>query len=131
MQNINFNEPDLHLVKALKEIKWPIITKDGRIISLHKKRQSVEYTMEHISKKRHFNKVRDIKLIPAILNNPFKVIPLDKRKRKIYYGKRKGNEGNDNKPFLKIVVAVQENREYIVTIYPVYSTKENYSPQDK
>ena len=131
MQNIDFNEPDLHLVKALKEIKWPIITKDGRIIFLNKKRNSIDYTINHISEKRHFNKVRDIKLLPIILNNPFMIIPLDNRKRKIYYGKRKGNEGNDNKPFLKIVADVYGNKEYIVTIYPVYSTKEKYSPQDK
>lgn len=129
MQNINLNEPDQHIVDELNKIKWPIINFEGHKIFLRERYGNIVYTINHISEKRHFTKVRDIKLLPSILRKPFKVIPQDGRKRKIYFGKRHGNKGNDHKPFLQIVTEVYNDKEYITTLYPVNKIIEKKLPK--
>ena len=68
---------------------------------------------EHIAGKLHELKVRDIEILPNVLKQPLSV-KNDKRKGKLYFGKRKGV----NKfPYLKVVVRVEkDDTETIITV---------------
>lgn len=121
IRNFNLNEPDLNIVKALKEIKWPIKNYEGRLVYLRERRGDINNTINHIARKNHYLKVRDIKAITTVLKNPIKIIKLDRKKNKIYFGKRPGGKGNDNKPYLKIVINSYKNIDYIATIYPEFT----------
>ena len=103
---------DQNLVDALNKLSWPLINKDGIKVFLRDNARN-ETGAEHIAGKLHELKVRDIEIIPSILKQPLKT-ECDKRKGKLYFGKRKGI----NKfPFLKIVVNEQKDgSEVIITV---------------
>ena len=103
---------DHNLVDTINKLNWPLLNKDGTKVFLRRNAR-YETGAEHIAGKLHELKVRDIKLLPSILKEP-KAIGHDKRKGKIYYGKRKGV----NKfPYLKIVTRVeQDGNETIITV---------------
>ena len=82
------NRPiDENILKAVNELKWPLINKNGKMVYLRTKTR-YESGAGHISGQLHHLKVRDIKLIPEILKNPLRVTK-DKRKGKLYFGKRR------------------------------------------
>ena len=68
---------------------------------------------EHIAGKLHELKVRDIEILPNVLKQPLSA-KNDKRKGKLYFGKRKGV----NKfPYLKVVVRMEKDEtETIITV---------------
>lgn len=103
---------DQNLVDALNKLSWPLVNKDGVKVFLRDNARN-ETGAEHIAGKLHELKVRDIEIIPSILEQPLKT-ERDKRKGKLYFGKRKGV----NKfPFLKIVVNEQKDgSEVIITV---------------
>ena len=78
-----------------------------------RKNARYETGAEHIAGKLHELKVRDIELLQSIIKHPL-AVQNDKRKGKLYYGKRKGV----NKfPYLKIVVKTEiDETETIITI---------------
>ena len=99
-------------MNAIKNLKWPLLNKYGVKIFLREKARN-ETGAEHVAGKLHLLKVRDIKIVPEVLKNPINVIK-DKRKGKLYFGKRKGLE---RIPYLKIVVREEKDgTETIVTI---------------
>lgn len=110
-------EVDQHLIDALNNLPWPLINKDGKKVFVTPKNRN-ESGFEHISGKCHYLKVRDMELIPSILQKPINVFK-DNRKGKIYIGKRKGVE---KRPFLKIVV--KEGKRDIEFITTIYTSKE-------
>ena len=70
---------------------------------------------EHIAGKLHELKIRDIELLPNVLKWPLSV-KSDRRKGKLYYGKRKGV---NKAPYLKVVVRKEKDgSETIITICP-------------
>ena len=103
---------DQNLVDAINKLNWPLINKDGIKVFLRNKTRH-ETGAEHIAGKLHELKVRDIELLPSVLKEPISV-KTDKRKGKLYFGKRKGV----NKfPYLKIVVRVEKNEtETMITV---------------
>ena len=103
---------DKNLVDAMNKLNWPLINKDGNKVFLRSDAR-YESGAEHVAGKLHELKVRDIVIIPSILKQPLKV-ERDKRKGKLYFGKRKGV----NKfPYLKIVVNEQKDgSEVIITV---------------
>ena len=103
---------DPNLVDAINKLSWPLINKDGAKVFL-RNNSRYESGAEHIAGKLHELKVRDVEIIPATLKEPLKVTK-DKRKGKLYFGKRKGV----NKfPYLKIVVNEQKDgSEVIITV---------------
>ena len=103
---------DENILKAINDLKWPLVNKDGNKVFLRKRARN-ESGAEHVAGKLHLLKVRDIRIVPEILKNPINVIR-DKRKGKLYFGKRKGLE---KIPYLKIVVKEEKDgTETIVTI---------------
>ena len=103
---------DENVLKAVNDLKWPLTNKYGNKVFLRERARN-ETGAEHVAGKLHLLKVRDIKIIPEILKNPINVIR-DKRKGKLYFGKRKGLE---KIPYLKIVAKEEQNgNETIVTI---------------
>ena len=117
---------DQHIIDALRKIKQPIIGKGGRLFYIREKARN-ETGFEHIAKKFHRLKVRDIEDIPSILRHPI-ACESDPRNKiyRNYYGIRRGSEKD---LLLKIVTSPVKGRrdfeEIIVTIYPVKSVK-NY-----
>jgi hypothetical protein len=103
---------DQHLVDAINKINWPIINKNGSKVFLRKSARN-ETGAEHIGGKLHGLKVRDVEIIPDILKDPLNS-KCDKRKGKLYFGKRKGV----NKfKYLKIVTRVgKDETETIITV---------------
>ena len=103
---------DQNLVDAINKLDWPLSNNKGSKVLLRNNARK-ETGAEHIAGKLHQLKVRDIELLPNIIKQPKSVVN-DKRKGKIYYGKRKGI----NKfPYLKIVVRVgRDNSETIITV---------------
>ena len=103
---------DENILKAVTDIKWPLMNMNGNKIFLRERARN-ESGAEHVAGKLHLLKVRDIQIIPEILKNPINVIR-DKRKGKLYFGKRKGRE---KIPYLKIVSKEEKDgTETIVTI---------------
>ncbi len=103
---------DQNLVNAINKLNWPLFNNEGiKVFLRHNSRY--ESAAEHISGKIHELKVRDIEILPAILKQPL-FVKIDKRKGKLYFGKRRGV----NKfPFLKIVVRVENDKtETIITV---------------
>lgn len=114
-------EFDINITEALQRIKWPLNNYCGTKIVVRKSARN-ENGFEHIAGKKHQLKVRDIEMIPKVLEKPLKVIMENKgRHGKSYFGKRKG----DNKSkFLKIVVrTLNGTTEEIVTIYTTRNIK--------
>ena len=103
---------DQNLVDAINKLNWPLINKDGVKVFL-RNNSRYESGAEHVAGKLHELKVRDIEIIPTTLKQPLKATR-DKRKGKLYFGKRKGV----NKfPYLKIVVNEQKDgSEVIITV---------------
>ena len=103
---------DQNLVDAVNKLSWPLINNNGTKVFLRKNAR-YETGAEHIAGKLHELKVRDIELLPVIVKCPL-AVEIDKRKGKLYFGKRKGI----NKfPFLKIVVKIEKDEtETIITI---------------
>ena len=80
-------------------------------ISLKEKTLQVQYPIHQNNAR--FLKVRDIELLPNVLKQPLSV-KIDKRKGKLYFGKRKGV---NKSPFLKVVVRIEKNgTETIITV---------------
>ena len=103
---------DQNLVDAINKLNWPLLNIDGAKVFLRRAARN-ETGAEHIAGKLHNLKVRDIELLPSVLNQPISV-KIDRRKGKLYFGKRRGV----NKcPFLKIVVRVaKDGTETIITV---------------
>lgn len=118
--NLNY---DQHIIEALNILKMPIIGVDGLEFSIRKEARD-ESGVEHIARKCHRLKVRDIEIIPSILKHPkFKCHDPDNHIYKNYYGIRLGEDQNS---FIKIFTSpIKTNRrkEEIVTIYPTNSIK--------
>lgn len=103
---------DRNLVDTLNKLSWPLVSKDGIKVFLRDNARN-ETGAEHIAGKLHELKVRDIEIIPTILKAPLKVLK-DKRKGKLYFGKRKGVY---KFPYLKIVVNERKDgSEVIITV---------------
>ena len=115
---------DENIVKALLKLKVPIIGKNGKKFFI---RDDARYEsgIEHIAKKSHRLKVRDIESISKILKHPsFEVEDPNNKNYRNYYGVRKGL--NKNQSLLKIVTWPYEtdgSKELIVTIFPTNSIK--------
>ena len=114
---------DKNIIDALHHLKLPIIGIDGKEFSIRKKARN-ETGVEHIAKKSHRLKVRDIESVPSILKHPQLMCnDPDNHIYKNYYGIRKGE---DQDTFVKIVTSPIKNdksKEEIVTIYPTNSIK--------
>lgn len=118
-------EYDEHIIQALNTLTIPIIGKNGKKFFIKDKSARGESGVQHIAKKSHRLKVRDIQSVPSILkkpayenNDPRQPIYMN------YYGIRLGKDSNT---FLKIVTSPIKGKrgieEQIVTIYPVRSIK--------
>ena len=103
---------DQNLVDAINKLNWPLVNNNGVKVLLRNNTRN-ETGAEHIAGKLHELKVRDIKILPSVLKQPLSV-KNDKRKGKLYFGKRKGV----NKfPYLKVVVRVEKDgTETIITV---------------
>jgi len=103
---------DQNLVNAINKLNWPLINNNGTKVFLRNNAR-YETGAEHIAGKLHELKVRDVAILPDILKQPLS-IKNDKRKGKLYFGKRKGV----NKfPYLKVVVRVEKDEtETIITV---------------
>ena len=103
---------DQNLVDAINKLNWPLINNNGVKVFLRQNARN-ETGAEHIAGKLHELKVRDIEILPNVLKQPLSV-KNDKRKGKLYFGKRKGV----NKfPYLKVVVRVEKDEtETIITV---------------
>jgi hypothetical protein len=103
---------DQNLVDAINKLNWPLNNNKGAKVFLRKDAR-YETGAQHIAAKLHGLKVRDIEILPNVLKKSL-VEKKDKRKGKLYFGKRKGI----NKfQYLKVVVKVEKNGdETIITI---------------
>ena len=114
---------DKNIISALLKLKFPIKGIGSREFYIREKARD-ESGIEHIAKKSHRLKVRDIQAIPSILKHPqFICVDPDNHVYKNYYGIRKGKDQNT---FIKIVTSPILNeklKEEIVTIYPTNSIK--------
>ena len=114
---------DKHIIDALLKLKFPIIGLHSKSFILRKEARN-ESGIEHIARKKHRLKVRDIESVPSILKHPqYMCDDPDNRVYKNYYGIRKGEKQNS---FIKIVTSPQKNNkstEEIVTIYPTNEIK--------
>ena len=102
------------ITNEIKKIKMPIKNKNGTLVvfSAGSKKQK---TINHIGLARHRLKVRDIKELPNIIQNPKKVLKDKKGKdKKIYVGNRPGRE----RMSLALVTRKRQNCEEIITYYP-------------
>ena len=114
---------DENIIKALTKIRTPIIGKGGIKFYFRDKARK-ETGFEHIAKKSHRLKVRDIESVESILKHPILVRKDPNNPTyKNYYGSR---HGNDNVKLIKIVTWVpyrESTTEYIMTIYPTKKIK--------
>ena len=115
---------DQHIVDALLKLKMPIVGVDGRKFYLRDSARK-EKGVEHIAKKSHRLKVRDIETILSVLKHPKLWCPdPDNKVYRNYYGIRKGDDSN---AFLKIVTSPikgkRNEEEEIVTVFPTKSIK--------
>lgn len=114
---------DEHIIDALQKIKFPIIGVGGKKFYVREKARN-ETGIEHIARKDHRLKVRDIEAIAEILMHPkFVCTDPDNPVYKNYYGIRKGEKQT---LLLKIVTSPLKNdksKEEIITIYPANSIK--------
>ncbi len=102
-------------------MKFPIVGHLGRKFYLRSYARK-ESGIEHIAKKTHRLKVRDIEGIPKILMHP-KICCSDPDNKlyRNYYGIR---QGDDNQTLLKIVTSpVKGKREFEETIITIFPTK--------
>lgn len=117
LQMAKTREIDKHIIKALEDLKQPLILKDNvRVIFAEKGRKETRF--EHIADKKHRLKVSDIEMLPDILRNSTLISRSKKKDHSIiYYGKRKGRK---KPPYLKVVIDFRKERlGKIVTIYTV------------
>ena len=115
---------DQHVVDALLKLKTPIVGINGIEFSIREKARN-ETGIEHIAKKEHRLKVRDIESVPEILKHPnLRCSDPDNRVFMNYYGTRKGdNTVNLIKIVTSPVKGKREKEETIITIYPVNTIK--------
>ena len=122
-RSANCHDYDFHIIEALNKLKIPIVGVDGKRFIIRKKARK-ESGLEHIAKKCHNLKVRDIESVPEILRHPkYMCNDPDNHVYKNYYGIRKGNTSTS---FIKIVTSpLKKDRatEEIITIYPTNSIK--------
>ena len=109
---------DENIVEALLKLKVPIIGHGGINFYIRDEAR-YENGIQHIAKKSHRLRVRDIESIPEILKHPA-VLKQDPNNPnyKNYYGIRKGKEPN---LLLKIVTWPDERnpkKETVITIFP-------------
>ena len=112
-------EYDEHIIQALNELTVPIIGKNGKKFFIKEKSARGESGVQHIAKKSHRLKVRDIESVKEILSHPkYEKIDDYNPTYKNYYGIRRGE---NNKMFIKIVTYMDKSGKFetIVTIYPV------------
>lgn len=113
---------DENIIKALNKIRTPIIGKGGIKFYFRDKARK-ETGFEHIAKKSHRLKVRDIENIKLYLTHPIYVeIDPNNPTYKNYYFKRLGN----NRDCIKVVTYMDKydsKKETIITIYPTKKIK--------
>lgn len=109
---------DQNIVKALKELKLPMLNFKNEPIYFQK-RKRYEDTFEHIANKEHHLKLKDVKIIEKIIKDKNSITKDKKAKRGIcYIGKRTGIE--KQRPYLKIVCIKNKNNiQEISNIYPI------------
>ena len=114
---------DSNIIEALLKIDCPIIGVEGIEFYVRDEARK-ERGIEHIAKKEHRLKVRDIESLPSILRKPkYIIVDPHNRNYKNYYGIRKGDDPN---ALLKIVTWPDEHnpkKELIITIFPTKSIK--------
>ena len=114
---------DQNIINALRKIQFPITGINGKVFVVRDKKRN-ESGEEHIARKDHRLKVRDIEEVPSILKHPrYQCNDPDSKIYKNYYGIRKGK---DRGSFVKIVTSPlknDKNKEEIITIYPTDSIK--------
>lgn len=113
---------DENIIKALSKIRTPIIGKD-EIKFYFRDKSRKETGFEHIAKKSHRLKVRDIESVESILKHPILVLKDPNNPTyKNYYGSRHGN----NRDYIKIITYMDKydsKKETIITIYPTKKIK--------
>ena len=124
-KNQYFGEFDQNIIDALLKLKMPIIGKNGKTFLLRDNAR-FESGLEHIAKKTHRLKVRDIESVPSILKHPkFEMQDPNNRNYRNYYGIRKSD---NSEILLKIVTWPYKNNhncELIITIFPTNAIKLN------
>lgn len=112
-------EPDLNIVRALKELPSPLINFKGNKILFNKDKRN-ETIFDHIAVKSHHLHVADIKVIPAILKNSKSLVnKSDYRKGRVYIGRR--GKKHEKVKYLKIVTEL--NKDFTESIITIYLTK--------
>ena len=109
--------PDKNIIKALKELKLPLLNYEGTKIYFQK-RKRYETVYEHIADKSHHLKLKDIEIIRKTLLDKRSVRKDNKTPKAVnYYGRRKGIE--KQKPWLRIIcVITKDGTQEISNIYP-------------
>ena len=116
---------DLKLIEALKKLPSQIEDKrHGFIIEIKDDRErSNETRFEHIAKKNHELKVRDIEAIPEGIIRYIKYVKSEEMENTFcYYIKRKG----EDRGFIQVVILIDEdnpNRARIKTIFIAHRIK--------
>ena len=114
---------DQNIISAINKLHFPIKGVGGKEFFI-RCRARKESGVEHIARKDHRLKVRDIEEITKILKHPqYACEDPDNKIYRDYYGIRKGK---DQDSFIKIVTSPIKNdktKEEIVTIYPTNSIK--------
>ena len=107
---------DENIVKALKELPFPLKTFDNHDVGFNKDKR-YESIFEHISREKHGFKVIDIKEIPKILKNKSSLKKDAKKKVfRNYVGERP--KKNAKLKYIKIITRLLKgNKEEIETIY--------------
>ncbi len=113
---------DAHIINALSVLPPVMINNEGSPVFIRKKARQ-ESGREHIARASHGLQVKDIQRIPEILKSPFKVCldPTHKCKKNYYGIKYKKHVFAG---FIKIVTAMKQNKEEIVTIFVADKIKE-------
>ena len=115
MRNNKNIEYDQHIITALKLLPVPLKTFDGHDVLFDKDKRN-ETIFEHIANKKHHLHVKDINVIPTILNNEH-CVKNDRggHKYRTYIGAR--GKTKERAKYLKIVTHLHKNKhESIVTI---------------
>lgn len=110
---------DQHLIEALKQLPSTIEDKrHGFIIEIKDDRaRSNETRFEHIAKKNHELKVRDIKAIPEGITRYVRFTKSDEIENTYYYFiKRKG----DDRGFIQVAVLIDEDNPKLARIKTVF-----------
>ena len=111
-------EYDQNVIAALKALPIPLKTSNGHEVRFDVDKRN-ETIFEHIANKEHHIHVKDVAVIPQILQDKAS-LKNDKNGHKFrtYIGKR--GKQKERLKYLKIVTEVKKNKkESVVTIYPV------------